>query len=76
MDRFFDNYISTPQWRVLYDSMRPAEQRDPHGVADARAMLDTSYAWLDKMMGDREWVAGANFSLADCAAAPFPFYAD
>ena len=76
MDRFFDNYISTPQQRVVYDSLRPADQRDPRGVADACAMLDTAYSWLDKVMADREWAAGANFSLADCGAAPFLFYAD
>ena len=76
MDRFFDNYMSTPQQRVVYDSLRPADQRDPRGVADACAMLDTAYAWLDKVMADREWAAGENFSLADCGAAPFLFYAD
>lgn len=27
-------------------------------------------------MAQREWAAGDTFSLADCAAAPFLFYAD
>jgi glutathione S-transferase len=76
MDRFFDNYISTPQGRIVFDSIRPAEHRDPYGVAEARAMLETAYAWLDKKMAGREWAAGDAFSLADCAAAPALFYAD
>lgn len=76
MDRFFDNYVSTPQQRIVYDSLRPEGERDPRGVADARAMLDTAYAWLDKVMAEREWAAGDAFSLADCGAAPFLFYAD
>ena len=76
MDRFFDNYISTPQQRVVSDCLRPAAEHDPRGVADARSMLDTAYAWLDKTMADREWAAGDHFSLADCGAAPFLFYAD
>jgi len=76
MDRFFDNYIATPQGRIVFDSIRPAEHRDPYGVAEARAMLDTAYAWLDKEMAGREWAAGETFSLADCAAAPSLFYAD
>jgi glutathione S-transferase len=76
MDRFFDNYISTPQQKVVADSMRPETERDARGVADARAMLETAYGWLDKTMADREWAAGDGFSLADCAAAPFLFYAD
>lgn len=76
MDRFFDNYVSTPQQKIVTDSMRPEDQHDPRGVANARAMLDTAYAWLDGVMATREWAAGATFSLADCGAAPFLFYAD
>jgi len=76
MDRFFDNYISTPQQKVVFDAMRPEDARDPHGVAQARAMLDTAYAWLDNVMADRTWAVGDDFTLADCAAAPFLFYAD
>ncbi|HVK63585.1 MAG TPA: glutathione S-transferase family protein [Polyangium sp.] len=76
MDRFFDNYVSTPQQKVVADALRPAADRDPYGVKEARVMLDAAYAWLDKTMAEREWAAGDHFSLADCAAAPFLFYAD
>lgn len=76
MDRFFDHYISTPQQRVVADSLRPEAERDARGVAEARAMLDTAYGWLDQHMANREWAAGERFSLADCGAAPFLFYAD
>jgi glutathione S-transferase len=76
MDRFFDNYISTPQQKIVFDCLRAEAERDTRGVADARAMLDTAYAWLDRHMAEREWAAGESFSLADCGAAPFLFYAD
>lgn len=76
MDRFFDNYVSTPQQKVVFDRLRPEAARDPQGVAEARAMLDKAYAWLDARMAAREWAAGDAFSLADCGAAPFLFYAD
>ncbi|ANN76478.1 glutathione S-transferase family protein [Bordetella flabilis] len=76
MDRFFDNYVSTPQQRIVFDALRPEDARDPYGVAQAREMLDTSYAWLDRTMAGRTWATGEQFSLADCAAAPFLFYAD
>lgn len=76
MDRFFDNYISTPQQKIVVDRLRPEDQRDTRGVADARTMLDTAYSWLDRVMANREWAAGDRFSLADCGAAPFLFYAD
>jgi len=76
MDRFFDNYVMTPQQRVVFDALRAAEDRDALGVRQARAMLETSYRWLDSVMRHREWAAGKDFSLADCAAAPALFYAD
>lgn len=76
MDRFFDNYISTPQQKIVIDSIRKADNRDRLGVAEARNMLDTAYRWLDGVMKEREWAAGDTFSLADCAAAPDLFYAD
>ena len=76
MDRFFDNYIMTPQQKIVFDAMRKPENRDRQGVDEARAMLDTAYRWLDGRMAGREWAAGDGFSLADCAAAPALFYAD
>lgn len=76
LDRFFDNYISTPQQKVVFDRLCAEAHRDPHGVGKARAMLDAAYAWLDARMQGREWAAGDQFTLADCAAAPFLFYAD
>ena len=39
LDRFFDNYVSTPQQKVVFDRLRPEAVRDPHGVVEARTML-------------------------------------
>lgn len=76
MDRFFDNYVMTPMQKIVFDRIRKDEDRDPYGVSGARAMLDRAYGWLDKTLAGREWAAGAEFSAADCAAAPSLFYAD
>jgi glutathione S-transferase len=76
LDRFFDQYVSTPQQAVVFDALRPEADRDPYGVRQARAMLETAYAWLEQHMAGRTWAVGETFSLADCAAAPFLFYAD
>ncbi|HSR78018.1 MAG TPA: glutathione S-transferase family protein [Xanthobacteraceae bacterium] len=76
VDRFFDNYVQTPLQAIVFDSIRDPEERDRRGVADARAMLETSYGWLEQHMAGRLWAAGEHFSLADCAAAPALFYAD
>jgi glutathione S-transferase len=76
LDRCFDNYVSTPMQKIVFDSLRAEESRDPQGVSEARALLDTAYRWLDDAIKGRKWAAGDAFSLADCAAAPALFYAD
>ncbi|MBD9371100.1 glutathione S-transferase family protein [Rhizobium sp. ARZ01] len=76
LDRIFDNYISTPQQKVVFNAIRSEADRDPYGIAEARTMLERTYQWLDRHMDGREWAAGGSFSLADCAAAPALFYAD
>ena len=75
MDRVFDNYVMTPMQKIVGDHLRSTDARDPHGVAEARALLDTSYAWLETNLYSSGWACG-DFSLADCAAAPSLFYAD
>jgi glutathione S-transferase len=76
MDRFFDNYIHTPMQRIVADFMRAPGTRDPLGVQEARSALDSAYRWLNGVMEKREWAAGTEFSLGDCAAAPSLFYSD
>ena len=76
MDRFFDNYVMTPMQRIVADFIRAKSDRDPLGVKEARSSLDSAYGWLDHVMEKRTWAAGADFSMADCAAAPSLFYAD
>jgi glutathione S-transferase len=76
LDRLFDNYVQTPMQKIVLDALHGSEGRDPRGVAEARKLLDTTYAWLDGALKGREWAAGASFGLADCAAAPALLYAD
>lgn len=76
LDRFFDNYISTPQQRIVFNAIRAEADRDPYGDKEARAMLERAYAWLDRHMEGRIWASGDTFTLADCGAGPFLFYAD
>jgi glutathione S-transferase len=75
MDRFFDNYVMTPMLRRAFNAGRPEDRRDPQADEEARAQLDTAYAWLDGVMGGRTWAAGDAFSLADCGAAPALLFA-
>ncbi len=74
-DRLLDNYLHTPLQKIVGDRLRPAGKGDPHGVAEARATLATTYKLLESRIGETGWIAGPDFSLADCAAAPPLFYA-
>ncbi len=76
LDRVFDSHVMTPMQAIVGDALRPAEARDPYGVAKSRAALDTIYAWLDGILAGRHWAIGDSFTLADTAAAPALFYAD
>lgn len=76
LDRFFDNYVMTPMQKIVGDVIRTPEARDPQGVAEARALLEKAYRWLEGVLPGRRWAAGDAFTLADCAAAPSLFYAD
>ena len=77
LDRIFDNHVMTPIQSIVaehlpYLTPTPDEAR----VARWRKALDTIYPWLDARLAGREWAAGGDFTLADCAGAPAMFYAD
>lgn len=73
-DRFYDLYVHLPMQKIMGDRLRPADNGDPHGVAEARAQLRTSYAMIEQQ-ADATWAMGEAFTLADCAALPALFYA-
>ena len=74
-DRFYDLYVSVPMQKIVTDRIRPAGSNDPHGVAEARTLLQQAYGMIEARMSGREWAVGEAFSLADCAALPGLFFA-
>jgi glutathione S-transferase len=74
-DRFFDQYVQVPMQKIVIDRIRPPGATDPHGVAEACAILRTAYAMIDGQLAGRVWAVGESFTLADCAAAPGLFFA-
>ncbi len=74
-DRVFDLHVQNYVQRVVADRLRPAEVRDPYGVAQWKAALQRAYEVVEARMAGREWVAGG-FSMADCAACPALHYAN
>jgi glutathione S-transferase len=73
-DRFFDLYVSVPMQKIVTDRIRPQGSADPHGVAEARATLETAYAMIEGQLYGREWIAGDDFTMADCSALPGLFF--
>lgn len=76
IDRFYDLHVHEPMQKIVGDKLRPAGSQDPTGVENARARLRTALGLAEESMKSKEWAAGAEFSLADCAAAPPLFFID
>ncbi len=74
-DRFFDLYVQVPMQKIVIDRIRPEGAADPHGVNEARGMLSLAYDMVEKQIDGKAWITGDAFTMADCAAAPAPFYA-
>jgi glutathione S-transferase len=75
-ERLYDAYIHLPMQKIVGDKLRPEDKRDPLGVEQARAQMETAYALADEQLGGGPWVMGADFTIADCAAFPALFYGD
>ncbi|CAN7642478.1 glutathione S-transferase family protein [Acidovorax sp. LjRoot194] len=76
MDRFFDLHVMAPVQQAVSAALTGDPARRAEGVAAAADKLQKAYAWLEGEWGGRTWAAGADFTMADCAAAPALFYAD
>jgi glutathione S-transferase len=60
--------------KINFDKIRPADQRDPAGVEDAKKMYRTALDMLEQAIDGKQWAMGDAFTMADCAAAPPLFY--
>lgn len=70
-DRIVDNYVHAPMQRIVADRIH-----DERGnLEPQRALLDAAYGVLEGQLAEHEWLAGSDFTLADCAATPALFYA-
>jgi glutathione S-transferase len=76
LDRIFDNYVMTPMQKIVFNRFCPPEARNAWEVEAARRLIETACGWLEQEISGRQWAAGDDFSLADCAAAPSLHYAD
>lgn len=76
LDRFFDLHVMFPMQQAVAGALTGDETKRRDGRAFAAEKLELAYGWLEGELAGREWAAGDDFTLADCAAAPSLFYAD
>ena len=74
-DRLFDLYVMDPMQRYIAQLLRTEAQRDALAMQASIDALGRAYDLIEGRMGEHDWAAGNDFSLADCAAAPALFYA-
>jgi glutathione S-transferase len=75
-DRLFDLDINNPMQRIVAENFRPQANKDPFGLAQARAQMDRGVGVADASIAGKTWAIGDVFTMADCAAAPALYYAD
>lgn len=76
LDRFFDLHVMNWVQHAVNGALTGDDTKRREGLALAAEKLELAYAWLDAQLGGRAWATGADFTMADCAAAPALFYAD
>lgn len=76
LDRFFDLHVMSPVQHAVGAALTGDPVKRSEGLSFAIEKLEFAYAWLEGHLAGKTWAAGADFTLADCAAAPSLFYAD
>jgi glutathione S-transferase len=76
LDRFFDLHVMNAAQHAVDGALTGDPVKRQEGLALAADKLERAYWWLEGHLAGRTWAVGAEFTLADCAAAPSLFYAD
>lgn len=76
LDRFFDLHVMSSMQHAVDGVLTGDSAKRQEALAFAADKLERAYAWLEGQLAGKTWAAGADFTLADCAAAPALFYAD
>lgn len=76
LDRFFDLHVMNAAQHAVDGALSGVPAKREEGMALAVEKLERAYGWLEGRLAGRTWAAGEDFTMADCAAAPFLFYAD
>ncbi|MBT8077721.1 MAG: glutathione S-transferase family protein [Gammaproteobacteria bacterium] len=74
-DRMFDLYLNEAVVTLLFQGMKPEEQRDAERIENAWHRIKTMYMFMENEFGGQDYANGDEFLMADCAAAPALLYA-
>ena len=50
-DRFYDLYVNVPMQKIVTDRLRPPGKNDPHGVEEAKRLLQTACGLIEQRDG-------------------------
>ncbi len=75
IDRFCDNYLIDSASILFAEGAKAPAHQDTSRIETAQHQITAIYDFLEHEVSHRVWAAGAEFSMADCAAAAGLFYA-
>ena len=53
-DRFYDLYVNVPMQKIVTDKLRPPGKNDPHGVEEAKTLLQTACGMIEQDMAAQD----------------------
>ncbi len=75
-DRMFDLYLNDTVVTLLFQSMKPDDQKDQEKIDTAKFRIDTMYNFMDHEFGQQPYANGDTFTMSDCSASPALFYSE
>lgn len=76
MDRMCDLYLNDPVVSLILESWKPEAEQDRDLISKSSEKIGTMYRFMDDQLSQTRYLAGDQFSMADCAAIPVLFYAN
>lgn len=73
-DRMADQYLCAPVMNMLLESRKPTAEQNAADIERWSRTLGTMYRMMDDQLGRYPYLAGMEFSMADCAALPALYY--
>lgn len=70
LDRINDLYLINQVGSLFFANMKPEAEQNPAELEKTKHTLSIILGKMDKELADREWLAGDDFTMADCSAIP------